>query len=92
MFYVLDELIVGLYMVDVEKFICVLYWLVVGGYLVVVIEYDFDVIVEVDWILDFGFEGGDVGGWVVVVGMLEVVVVSGSYMGVVLKFVLGWLC
>lgn len=82
MLYVFDELMVGLYMVDVVKLICVLYWLVDVGYSVVVIEYDFDVIVEVDWIIDFGLEGGVGGGMIVVVVLLEVFVkVSVSYMG-----------
>lgn len=41
-----------------------------------------DVIKCVDYVIDFGLEGGDKGGNIVVIGMLEEVVVCVvSYMG-----------
>jgi len=82
--YVLDEPTVGLHMADVEKLIHVLHRLVNGGHSVVVIEHDLDVIAEADWVLDLGPEGGTAGGRVVVAGVPEAVVRSGSPTGVAL--------
>lgn len=62
MFYILDELMMGLYFEDVCKLLEVLYELVDQGNIVLVIEYNLDVIKMVDWIIDIGFEGGDGGG------------------------------
>lgn len=44
------------------------------GNFVLVIEYNLDVICCSDWIIDLGFEGGDWGGKIMVVGILEIVV------------------
>lgn len=44
------------------------------GNIIVVIEYNFDVIKIVDWIVDLGLEGGSGGGEIFVFGMLEIVV------------------
>lgn len=38
-----------------------------------VIEYNFDVIKIVDWIVDLGLEGGSGGGEIFVFGTLEIV-------------------
>lgn len=81
-FYILDELMIGLYFEDVWKFFEVFYEFVDIGNMIIVIEYNFEVIKMVDWIFDIGFEGGDGGGKIVVIGILEdVVVVEGSYIG-----------
>ncbi len=63
--YVLDEPTVGLYMADVERLIRVLHRLVDGGHSVVVVEHEFNVIAEADWVIDFGPESGVNGGRVV---------------------------
>lgn len=44
------------------------------GNLIVVIEYNLDVICCVDWVLDLGLEGGDKGGEIIVCGIFEEVV------------------
>lgn len=60
--YFLDELIIGLYFVDVKLLFSVLYEFVEVGNMVLVVEYNFDVIKLVDWVIDFGLEGGVGGG------------------------------
>ena len=78
MLYVLDEPTVGLHMADVERLIRVLHRLVVGGHSVVVIEPDFDVIAEADWVIDLGPEGGAAGDKVVCAGPPELLVARGT--------------
>lgn len=73
--YIFDELIIGLYFYDIEVLLGVLYKLCDEGNMVVVIEYNLDVIKIVDWIVDLGLEGGYRGGIILVIGMLEDVVV-----------------
>jgi excinuclease ABC subunit A len=75
--YVLDEPTIGLHMADVEKLIRVLHRLVDAGNTVVVIEHNFDVIAEADWVIDLGPEGGDAGGRIVAQGRPEKL--AGSY-------------
>jgi excinuclease ABC subunit A len=69
--YVLDEPTVGLHMADVERLVHVLHRLVDVGNTVVVIEHNFDVIAEADWIVDLGPDGGDGGGRIVARGTPE---------------------
>ena len=60
--YLLDEPTVGLHWYDVDHLLTVLNRLVDTGNTVVVIEHNFDVIKQADWIIDLGPEGGDKGG------------------------------
>ena len=69
--YVLDEPTVGLHTADVEKLLSVIHALVDAGNTVVVIEHNLDVVLEADWVIDMGPEGGDNGGSIVVQGELD---------------------
>lgn len=87
--YLLDEPTTGLHFHDVKKLIDVLNSLVDKGNTVVVIEHNLEMIKSSDYIIDLGPEGGDQGGWIVAEGTPEEVVhVSNSYTGQILKNVL----
>lgn len=50
------------------------------------IEYNLDVIKIVDYIIDLGLEGGEGGGMIFVIGILEEIIdVKESYIGYYLK-------
>jgi len=66
--YLLDEPTTGLHFADLEKLLVVLNALVGLGNTIVVIEHNLDVIVNSDYIIDLGPEGGDKGGEVVAQG------------------------
>jgi excinuclease ABC subunit A len=69
--YVLDEPTIGLHMADVEKLIRVMHRLVDAGNTLIVIEHNLDIILEADWVVDMGPEGGDAGGKIVAQGSPE---------------------
>ncbi len=66
--YVLDEPTTGLHFADIERLLHILRRLVNQGNTVIVIEHNLDVVKNVDWILDLGPEGGDLGGYIVAQG------------------------
>jgi excinuclease ABC subunit A len=85
-FYLFDEPTTGLHFEDIKKFLEVLHRLVNRGNSVVVIEHNFDVIKNADWIIDLGPEGGDEGGRIVAQGTPEdVAKVKESYTGQYLR-------
>ena len=80
--YILDEPTTGLHFADVQKLVEILRRLSDGGYTVVVIEHNLDVIKTADYIIDIGPEGGDGGGTVVAKGTPEEVAKNpASYTG-----------
>jgi len=67
----LDEPTVGLHYEDVRQLVAILQKLVERGNTVLVIEHNFDVIKNADWVIDLGPEGGAAGGRLVVQGTPE---------------------
>lgn len=83
--YIFDEPTRGLHPKDTEKIISVLRLLVQQRNTVIVIEHNLDVIVQADWIIDMGKEGGKNGGRVVFQGLASDIVncedsVTGKYL------------
>ncbi|HLK25696.1 MAG TPA: excinuclease ABC subunit UvrA [Caulobacteraceae bacterium] len=76
--YILDEPTTGLHFEDTRKLLEVLHELVDHGNTVVVIEHNLDVVKTADWIIDFGPEGGDGGGEILIQGTPEDVAADAS--------------
>ncbi|MDR1179849.1 MAG: excinuclease ABC subunit UvrA [Spirochaetales bacterium] len=68
-FYILDEPTTGLHFADVKVLLDVLQKLVDRGNTMVLIEHNFDVIKQADWIIDLGPEGGSGGGEIIAQGL-----------------------
>lgn len=84
--YLLDEPTTGLHFADLEKLLWVLRLLVDKGNTVCVIEHNFDVIKNADWIIDLGPDGGNKGGEIVASGTpQQVSKIKKSYTGQFLK-------
>jgi excinuclease ABC subunit A len=87
--YILDEPTTGLHFADIDRLLKVLNMLVDQGNTVLIIEHNLDVIKSVDWIIDLGPDGGEVGGNLVATGTpLDIIKVSKSYTGQYLKKVI----
>ncbi|WDV47777.1 excinuclease ABC subunit UvrA [Clostridiaceae bacterium M8S5] len=80
--YLLDEPTTGLHYFDVQNLIKILKNIVKAGNTVIVIEHNIDMIINSDWIVDLGPEGGDSGGYVIAQGTpQEIKKVKKSYTG-----------
>jgi excinuclease ABC subunit A len=71
--YLLDEPTTGLHSDDIKKLLGVLQRLVDKGNTMIIIEHNFDVIKNADYIIDLGPDAGEAGGEVVCAGTPEVV-------------------
>ena len=76
--YILDEPTTGLHFEDIRILMQVLRRLVDRGNTVIVIEHNLDVIVQADYIIDMGPEGGRRGGSVIATGTPQEVAQSGK--------------
>ena len=70
-FYILDEPTTGLHHEDINLLMDVLRRLIKQGNSVLIIEHNMDVILESDYIIDLGPEGGNKGGNIIYQGTLE---------------------
>jgi excinuclease ABC subunit A len=69
--YILDEPTTGLHFVDVKQLMEVIQRLVDQGNTVIMIEHNLDVLMQADYLIDLGPEGGDRGGWILASGTPE---------------------
>jgi len=84
--YILDEPTTGLHFADLENLISVMKRLVAVGNTVIVIEHNLDVVVNSDYIIDLGPEGGNRGGEKIFEGSLsDLLKQSSSHTGEALK-------
>ncbi len=67
----MDEPTTGLSLEDCAQLLHVLHRLVDGGNTVIVIEHQFDVIKNADWVIDLGPHGGQRGGELIAEGTPE---------------------
>jgi len=80
--YILDEPTTGLHFADVKQLMEVIKLLVDQGNTVIMIEHNLDVLLQADYIIDLGPEGGDKGGQVITTGTPEQTAkCSASYTG-----------
>ncbi len=85
-FYILDEPTTGLHIKDIIHLMEPLHKLVDRGNTVTVIEHNIDVILQADYIIDLGPEGGDGGGAIVAAGSPEEIMdCSQSHTGAFMK-------
>lgn len=84
-FFILEEPTIGLHASDVKKLVTVLQQLVDAGNTVLVIEHNYDLIAEADWVIDLGPEGGEQGGQIVAEGTPEEVARTQTWTGKYLK-------
>jgi excinuclease ABC subunit A len=84
--YILDEPTTGLHFADVKLLMEVVQRLVEGGNTVLMIEHNLDVILQADYLIDLGPEGGDRGGELIFAGTPEELAqCSRSYTGFYVK-------
>ncbi len=69
--YVMDEPTTGLHLRDIAVLLGTLNELVERGNTLIIIEHNLDVLKFADWIIDFGPDGGDAGGFIVDEGTPE---------------------
>lgn len=88
--YMLDEPTTGLHFADVKQLMEVIGRLVDQGNTVIMIEHNLDVLLQADYIIDLGPEGGERGGQLIACGTPEEVAgcadsYTGAYIGQLLE-------
>lgn len=84
-FFILEEPTIGLHASDVKRLVSVIQRLVDAGNTVLVIEHNYDLIAEADWIIDLGPEGGEGGGEIVGTGTPEDIAKTNTWTGKYLR-------
>ena len=86
MVYIMDEPTTGLHIEDINGLLAVLKELVARGNTVILIEHNPQVVVQADYVIDLGPEGGDEGGYVVAAGPPKAIArARNSYTGAFLR-------
>ncbi|MCL2139919.1 MAG: excinuclease ABC subunit UvrA, partial [Treponema sp.] len=84
--YILDEPTTGLHFADVKQLLSVIQRLADQGNSVLMIEHNLDVLLQADYLIDLGPEGGDRGGQLIAAGTPEELAkCENSYTGNYLK-------
>lgn len=84
-FFILEEPSIGLHSSDIHRLTEVIQRLVDSGHTVLVIEHNYDLIAEADWVIDLGPEGGEQGGEIVAEGTPEQIAEQDTWTGRYLK-------
>ena len=66
--YLMDEPTSGLHPIDTEKFLALIERMVDAGNTVIVVEHNLQLVMEADWVIDLGPEGGTHGGKLIFAG------------------------
>lgn len=69
--YIMDEPTTGLHLSDTENFIGIVHRLLAQHNTVIIIEHNPDIILQADWVIDMGPEGGKNGGQILFEGTPE---------------------
>ena len=69
--YILDEPSAGLHFEDLEKLVIIMHELVEQGHSVIMIEHDLDLLMQTNWLIELGPEGGPKGGRLIFKGHLQ---------------------
>ena len=83
--YVLDEPTTGLHQQDVATLVKVLQRLVDVGHTVITVEHHLDMLMQSDWVVEMGPEGGDAGGLCVAAGTPEQLMETSTSTGIALR-------
>ncbi|MFN3505041.1 MAG: excinuclease ABC subunit UvrA [Caldimicrobium sp.] len=67
----LDEPTVGLHLKDIGRLLSTLIYLKEKGHTIIIVEHHPEIILSADWILEFGPEGGEKGGYLLYQGPLK---------------------
>ena len=81
----MEEPSIGLHSSDIHRLTEVIQRLVDSGHTVLVIEHNYDLIAEADWVIDLGPEGGEQGGEIVAEGTPEQIAEQDTWTGRYLK-------
>ena len=86
MLFIFDEPTTGLHFHDINNLLKSFNALIANGNSIIIIEHNYEIIKNADWVIDIGPEGGDTGGNIVFEGTPEdLVKCTGSYTGMYLK-------
>ncbi len=75
--FLFDEPTTGLHMADIENLVVVFRRMVSQGHSVLAVEHNPDFILQCDYVIDMGPEGGDGGGKIVCQGSIDDIIVCG---------------